>query len=156
DRLAQEGRILTNFHATPLCATSRAELLTGADHHLVGVGTLPESTSFYAPTDENYKGELNGNARTVAQVLKDAGYHTYIAGTWHRGSGGPAIWGLEQSLSMQYTSAFGNNYAATPQRSESAARGYFENGKQITIPSDFYSSDYFVDKLKGYIGGGHG
>ncbi|HWY25135.1 MAG TPA: sulfatase-like hydrolase/transferase, partial [Nevskia sp.] len=65
DQLAQQGRILTNFHATPLCATSRAELLTGADHHLVGVGTLPESSSFYPPNDEAYKGELDGKARTV-------------------------------------------------------------------------------------------
>ncbi|MFX8470230.1 sulfatase-like hydrolase/transferase, partial [Acinetobacter baumannii] len=41
DQLAAEGKILTNFHTTPLCATSRADLITGADHHLVGMGTLP-------------------------------------------------------------------------------------------------------------------
>ena len=152
DQLAQQGRILTNFHATPLCATSRAELLTGADHHLVGVGTLPESNVFYPPNDETYKGELDGNARTVAQVLHDAGYHTYMAGKWHLGAGGPVKWGFEQSFSMDYTSAFGNNYAATAARSESAARAYFENGVQAQLPDDFFSSDYFVDKLSGYIG----
>src|SRR2546430_1330294 len=64
DRLASEGRVLTNFHSTPLCATSRAELLTGADHHLVGVGTLPESNYFY-PNNPDYAGVFNDHARTV-------------------------------------------------------------------------------------------
>ncbi len=156
DRLAREGRILTNFHATPLCATSRAELLTGADHHLVGVGTLPESSSFYPPNDETYKGELDGKARTVAQLLHDAGYHTYMAGKWHLGGGGPVKWGFEQSFSMDYTSAFGNNYAATAARSESAARTYYENGTPAQLPDDFFSSDYYVNKLQGYISANHG
>ena len=156
DQLAQQGRILTNFHATPLCATSRAELLTGADHHLVGVGTLPESNSFYPPNDETYKGEFDSKARTVAQLLHDAGYHTYMAGKWHLGGGGPVKWGFEQSFSMDYTSAFGNNYAATAARSESAARAYYENGVQARLPDAFFSSDYYVDKLSSYIGANHG
>ncbi len=155
DQLAQEGKILTNFHATPLCATSRAELLTGADHHLVGMGTLPESTYFYAG-DANYKGNLTDNALTVAQVLHDSGYHTYMAGKWHLGAGGPVKWGFEQSFSMDYTSAFGSNYAATSARPESAARAYYENGTQATLPADFYSSDYFVSRLQSYIGASHG
>ena len=155
DQLAQEGKILTNFHATPLCATSRAELLTGADHHLVGMGTLPESTYFYAG-DANYKGNLNDSALTVAQVLHDGGYHTYMAGKWHLGGGGPVKWGFEQSFSMDYASAFGSNYAATAAKPESAARAYYENGVQAQLPSDFYSSDYFVNRLQSYIGSNHG
>ena len=155
DQLAQEGKVLTNFHATPLCATSRANLLTGADHHLVGMGTLPESTYFYAG-DANYKGNLTDNTLTVAQVLHDNGYHTYMAGKWHLGAGGPVKWGFEQSFSMDYSAAFGSNYAATPTRAESAARAYYENGTQATLPADFYSSDYFVSRLQSYIGADHG
>lgn len=155
DQLAQEGKVLTNFHATPLCATSRANLLTGADHHLVGMGTLPESTYFYAG-DANYKGNLTDNTLTVAQVLHDNGYHTYMAGKWHLGAGGPVKWGFEQSFSMDYSAAFGSNYAATPTRAESAARAYYENGTQATLPADFFSSDYFVSRLQSYIGADHG
>jgi len=155
DQLAQQGKILTNFHATPLCATSRAELLTGADHHLVGMGTLPESNYFY-PDDASYQGNLDSHARTVAQLLHDSGYHTYMAGKWHLGGGGPVDWGFEQSFSMDYAEAFGSNYAATSARPESAARAYYENGVQAQLPSDFYSSDYFEQRLQSYIGADHG
>ncbi|MDB5985019.1 MAG: arylsulfatase [Nevskia sp.] len=155
DQLAQQGRVLSNFHSTPLCATSRAELLTGADHHLVGVGTLPESNVFY-PGDDDYKGSLNAQARTVAQLLRDAGYHTYMAGKWHLGGGGPVAQGFEQSFALDYSAAFASNYAVTASRAESAAHAYFENGVQAVIPDDFYSSDYFVGKLQRYIGQDHG
>jgi arylsulfatase len=155
DQLAQQGRILGNFHSTPLCATSRAELLTGVDHHLVGMGTLPESKSFY-PGDDEYQGNLNNHAPVLAQLLHDAGYHTYMVGKWHLGGGGPVKFGFEQSFSMDYSAAFGSNYAATKARPESAARAYYENGVQAPLPEDFYSSDYFVGKLQQYIARDHG
>ena len=155
DRLAAEGRVLTNFHSTPLCATSRAELLTGADHHLVGVGTLAESAYFY-PNNEAYAGVFDAHARTIAQLLRDDGYHTYMAGKWHLGSGGPAQWGFEQSFSLQYESAFASNFAVTAGHPESAARDHYENGTLAQLPDDFYSTDYYTQKLIDDIGGDRG
>jgi arylsulfatase A-like enzyme len=155
DQLARDGRALTNFHTTPLCATSRAELLTGTDHHLVGVGTLHESNVFY-PGDDEYKGDLNDQALTVAQLLGDAGYHTYMAGKWHLGGDGPKSVGFEQSFSLDYTSAFASNYKPTSAQSESGAKSYFENGVEATLPDDFFSTDYFTSKLIQYIGQDHG
>jgi arylsulfatase len=156
DQLATEGRILTNFHTTPLCATSRADLVTGADHHLVGMGTLPESTIFY-PDDIGYDGDLNQNARTIAQLLHDNGYHTYMVGKWHLGKSGPWSWGFEQSFSLQPEKAFGSNFApAADDGKDPGFVPYFENGVQATIPDDFFSSDYFTGKLEQYIGNDHG
>ena len=156
DQLAAEGKILTNFHTTPLCATSRADLITGADHHLVGMGTLPESTVFY-PDDIGYDGDLNQNARTIAQLLHDNGYHTYMAGKWHLGKSGPWSWGFEQSFTLQPEKAFGSNFApAADNGQDPGFVPYFENGVQAQIPDDFYSSDYFTSKIEQYIGQNHG
>jgi len=154
DAIAAEGRVLSNLHATPLCATSRAELLTGADHHLVGLDTLPESAILYLG---RYKASLDERALTIAQRLRDAGYHTYMAGKWHLGGGGPSAQGFEQSFSLDDKAAFANNFWPVGREKLSASKPYFENGVEVKeLPADFFSSDYFVDKLKQYIGSQHG
>jgi arylsulfatase A-like enzyme len=101
DQLVKNGRILTNFHTSPVSAVTRAMMYSGTDHHLVGEGTMGE------PRDERkglpgYEGYLNNRAASVAQLLKDAGYHTYISGKWHLGEDvakgrDPSGWGFEQS-----------------------------------------------------------
>ncbi|WP_084197103.1 arylsulfatase [Solimonas soli] len=154
DALVSEGRVMSNMHATPLCATSRAELLTGADHHLVGVDTLPESTIFYLG---RYTAALGDAALTVAQRLLDAGYHTYMAGKWHLGGGGAMAQGFEQSFSLDDSAAFANNFWPVGSEKLSASKPYFENGVEVTtLPDDFFSSDYFTSKLKQYIGSNKG
>ncbi|MES2489690.1 MAG: arylsulfatase [Pseudomonadota bacterium] len=150
DRLATEGHTLTNLHTTPLCSTSRANLLTGADHHLVGVGNLADLRPLYGDK-ASYGGELNGNARTVAQLLRDAGYHSYMAGKWHLGKEGPEKWGFEQSFSLNPEAAYANNFAIQGKVTGSRGESYFENGKRAVLPDDFFSSNYFVDRLQQYI-----
>ncbi|PTU31491.1 arylsulfatase [Stenotrophobium rhamnosiphilum] len=156
DKLAREGRILSNLHTTPLCATTRAELLTGVDHHLTGLGTMPEMKQFYPANADNYQGVLNNNAPTVSELFRDAGYHTYMAGKWHVGGGGPPAFGFEQSFSLDYAKPEGSNFAPGAGGSSSSSHPYFENGKEATLPPDFFSSDYFVDKLIQYVGKNRG
>jgi arylsulfatase len=88
-----DGRILTNHHTAAVCAVTRSMIISGTDHHLVGQGTMANSDPNYV--DENgkpvpgYEGYLNDRALSIAQLLKDGGYHTYMAGKWHLGSGLP-------------------------------------------------------------------
>jgi len=79
DRLAEQGLRYTNFHVTPLCSPSRAALLTGRNHHEVGMRALSNFSSGYP----HMRGHISNNAATVAEVLRDEGYATFALGKWH-------------------------------------------------------------------------
>lgn len=79
DALAAGGLRYTGFHTTALCSPSRAALLTGRNHHAVGMrGVANWDTGF-----PNMRGGITPRAATVAQVLRAEGYATYAAGKWH-------------------------------------------------------------------------
>jgi arylsulfatase len=112
DALARTGQLLTNFHTTPLCATSRVELLTGADHHLVGMGEMGSMKLLYAGANNpNYAGEFDPRGLSIAQMLKDAGYHTYMAGKWGIGGVGPQGEGFEHAFYLNPEADYASNFA---------------------------------------------
>jgi arylsulfatase A-like enzyme len=79
DRLAAGGLRYTNFHVTPLCSPTRASLLTGRNHHTVGMRSLSNFDSGYP----HMRGHITNHAATVAEVLRDEGYATFALGKWH-------------------------------------------------------------------------
>jgi arylsulfatase len=79
DRLAANGLRFTNFHTTALCSPTRAALLTGCNHHSVGMRGLANwSTGF-----PNCTGTVTKSAATIAEVLRPGGYSTFAVGKWH-------------------------------------------------------------------------
>ncbi len=79
DRLASEGLRYNGFHTTALCSSSRACLLTGRNHHAVGVRAVSNMDTGYP----NMRGAIAPNAATVAEVLRENGFGTFAAGKWH-------------------------------------------------------------------------
>ncbi|MDE2463050.1 MAG: arylsulfatase, partial [Alphaproteobacteria bacterium] len=80
DGLAQRGLRYNNFHTTALCSASRACLLTGRNHHAVGVRAVSNMDTGFP----NTRGAVTPRAATIAEILRDAGgYGTFAAGKWH-------------------------------------------------------------------------
>lgn len=78
DALASRGVRFTQFYNTPRCSPSRASLLTGRHPHQAGIGVLAGEAE--AP---GYPGDLSPAWPTLAEVLRAAGYGTYLSGKWH-------------------------------------------------------------------------
>jgi arylsulfatase len=79
DAIAQRGLRYTGFHTTAMCSTTRAALLTGRNHHSVGVGCLANFDSGYP----GYRGKIAREAGTIAEMLRPHGYRNYMLGKWH-------------------------------------------------------------------------
>jgi arylsulfatase A-like enzyme len=79
DRLAAEGLRYQRFHVTALCSPSRASLLTGRNHHAVGMGFLCDLPTGFP----GYTSRIPRSAATVARILRDGGYSTMAVGKWH-------------------------------------------------------------------------
>ncbi len=78
DRLARDGLRFSQFYNTARCSPSRASLLTGLHPHQTGIGILT-----YDSGPEGYAGNLNRKCATIPEVLKPAGYRSYLSGKWH-------------------------------------------------------------------------
>lgn len=79
DRLAKEGIRYQQFYNASRCCPSRAALMTGLYPHETGMGWMAAADlGTYA-----YHGNLNNDCVTIAEVLKNGGYHTYMSGKWH-------------------------------------------------------------------------
>lgn len=79
DRLAAEGLRYSGFHTTAMCSTTRAALLTGRNHHSVGMGCLANFDSGYP----GYRGKIAHEAGTLAEILRHNGWRNYFCGKWH-------------------------------------------------------------------------
>ncbi len=79
DTLAAAGLRYTNFHVAAMCSPTRAALLTGVSPHRAGVGSVAQSD----PGFPGYASELAGNVATIAEILRDAGWSTFMVGKWH-------------------------------------------------------------------------
>src|SRR5690348_14911868 len=79
DALASRGLVYTSFHTTPLCSPTRASLLTGRNHHSIGMSIIANADSGFP----SKRGAVSHNAGTLAEILRERGYSTLAIGKWH-------------------------------------------------------------------------
>ena len=150
--LAEAGVSFTNYHTAGSCAPARAMLLTGVDSHRNGVPNIPEALPAQQRTHANYLGVLNDKVVTLATILRDQGYHTYMTGKWHLGHTPellPSARGFERTIAMADTGA--DNWQQRAYLPIYEQANWYADGQRHTLPDDFYSSEYFVDKTIEFI-----
>jgi len=144
DNLAATGLRFSRFHTSPLCAPSRAMLLSGNDNHIAGMGS-----QFLQTSEFGYEGMLTDRVATIPQVLRNAGYHTYMTGKWHLGMNNPHVKGFEHSFVL--IRGAGNHYDDQGLFAETPVSLYTENGQPAHWEAGNYSTDFYTDKLIEYI-----
>jgi arylsulfatase len=158
DSLAREGVRFTNFYTHASCSPSRSMLLSGVDTHRNGLGNMDE---WIAPNQRGvpgYEGYLNERLATLPQLLKGAGYHTYMVGKWHLGKAPgliPAARGFERDFSL--LDGAGSYWDMTNFTAASPQSVFTEDGRYLTkLPNNYYATKTYTDKLIEFIDGNRG
>lgn len=140
DALAADGLRFTQFYNASRCCPSRASLLTGLYPHQAGVGEM--NSDRHLP---GYRGFLQPNTTTIAEVLRTTGYRTFMVGKWHLAKPGPVERGFEEFYGMPggFNSCWKEKPAYTRLPEGRSARKY-PDGK-------FYSTDVFADYAIDFI-----
>jgi arylsulfatase A-like enzyme len=152
DALATEGLMLTQFHVSPNCGPTRGAMMTGVDPHRAGMGGNHEVAAANQKGQPGYEGYLRKDVVTIAELLRDAGYHTYMTGKWHLGadSNNPASRGFEKSFALLNGAA--SHWADQGAIIPGATTRYISDGQIVDVlPEDFYSTNWYTDQLISYI-----
>lgn len=141
DRLAAGGAKFSAFYTSARCCPSRASLMTGLHPHQAGIGSFaterPEEGFGLA-----YTGHLLPSCVTLAELLGDAGYSTWMVGKWHMGHPGPIKRGFQNYFGYKNLLAYAADqwtpaeYVRLPERTK----------PELELNQEgFYATDAFTD-----------
>ena len=152
DALAKQGILFTNYHTAATCSPTRSMLLTGVDNHLTGMGNMIEIMADNQFDQPGYEGYMTNDVVTLPTLLKDAGYHTYMAGKWHLGKTKeslPVARGFERSIALMESGA--DNWEHKTYLPMYEFVHFYEGYEETDLPEDFYSNKYYIDRIQEYI-----
>ncbi|KAL7267602.1 hypothetical protein RUND412_009806 [Rhizina undulata] len=168
DALAMDGLRLANFYTASACSPTRSMLFSGTDNHIAGLGQMAEfvrrNPGPFAGKP-GYEGYLNSKIAALPEILSAGGYDTIMSGKWHLGlqpEETPHARGFQKSFSL--LPGAGNHYKYFPTLKEEGGDTaaikfmppiYAEDDRFIDpgkeLPDNFYSTDYFTDRLIGFL-----
>ena len=151
DQLAANGLRYTHFYNTARCCPTRASLLTGLYAHQAGIGEMTSDGG-----QRGYRGELSRNAVTIAEVLKPAGYRTYMAGKWHvttqlRPDGDKSNWPLQRGFDRFYGTIIGAGSFFDPWTLTRGNDAITPDNDPEYKPEQFYYTDAISDHASRYV-----
>ena len=159
DQLARDGVRFTDFYVSPTCSPTRSMLLSGTDMHAAGLGNMNTMRAPNQLGQPGHEGVLNRQVVTVASLLREGGYHTYMVGKWHLGYQPdqiPHARGFERDFALLAGGAshFDDQWNLEWQRPRAP---YTEDGRPVEkLPKDFYSTKTYTDKMIEFIGSNRG
>lgn len=147
DNLAANGIRISQFYSAARSSPSRATLMTGLYCHQTGVGYLESMHR-----DEKhpaYRGMLNDNCVTIAEVVREKGYYTGVAGKWHIGG----AYGVT-AHKRGFDNALVAEKAALYYSYDPAVEKMTYNDQPLPegmLPDEWYSSHLYADQTIKYI-----
>ncbi len=152
DALAAEGLRFTQFYNGARCCPTRASLLTGLYAHQAGVGNMTGGNSEL----EGYAGNLNRRCVTIAEVLKSAGYRTYMSGKWHvarvnRPAGPKDTWPLQRGFDKFYGTLDGAGSYYDPTTLCRGNTFITPQNDPAYRPEKFYYTDAITDNAVAFL-----
>ena len=140
DRLAAEGAHMTTFYVSPVCAPTRASLMTGRYNYRTRVVDTHIGRAMMEPEEI-----------TLAEVLRDAGYATGLFGKWHLGDNypmRPQDQGFEEVL-MHRGGGIGQPSDPPAGENKYTDPVLFENGVEKSFEG--YCADLYFDHAMAWL-----
>lgn len=149
--LANNGVRFSQFYNGARCCPTRASLMTGLYPHQTGIGhmtNLPRNPKSHDLGVPGYRGFLNRNTITLAELLKENGYNTYMSGKWHLGINKKELWPLQRGFDRFYGILSGASNYFKPE----GKRGITLDNEQIEVTNDdYYTTDAFTNYALKFI-----
>jgi arylsulfatase len=149
DILANDGLKFKQFYNAARCCPTRASLMTGLYPHQAGMGWMAAAD---LGTPE-YQGNLNNTSITIAEVMKTAGYSTYMTGKWHLTNERKIAGRVTENWPKQR--GFDRYFGIIPGGANYFTPTLYSDNKQYKAPNNFYLTDAISDTTVRYIAEHH-
>ena len=151
DALAQNGIRFTQFYNMARCCPTRASLLTGLYPHQAGVGHMTDDRG-----RDGYRGTLNRQCVTLAEVMRSADYRTYMCGKWHvvhdiRPNGDNSTWPVQRGFQKFYGTISGGGSFYDPTTLCRQNKFITPENDPEYKPAKFYYTDAISDNAVRFL-----